>query len=117
MAAAAESFEYRLPELFGGMTRSRGEGPRSIQQACDLQAWAAGAPSLLLRTLFGMEPDAASGILRLDPHLSPDAGPLEVSNIRVGSSIVALRAEGMGPTTYVKVLSQEGPPLRIKGAA
>jgi glycogen debranching enzyme len=117
LAAAAERFEYRLPELFGGKARSRGEGPQSIQQACDLQAWAAGAPSLLLRTLLGMEADAASGILRLDGHLSPDAGPLEVSNVRIGTSTVALRAEGQGPTTRVKVLSQEGPPLRIKGAA
>ncbi|MFQ5907886.1 MAG: glycogen debranching N-terminal domain-containing protein [Thermoplasmata archaeon] len=116
LAAAAERFEYRLPELFGGTARSRGEGPQRIQQACDLQAWAAGAPSLLLRTLLGMEPDAASGVLRLDPHLSPDAGPLEVSNVRVGPSTVALRAEGLGPTTRVEVLSQEGPPLRIEGS-
>ncbi|MFQ5919317.1 MAG: glycogen debranching N-terminal domain-containing protein [Thermoplasmata archaeon] len=117
LAAVAKSFEYRLPELFGGTSRSGGEGPRRIQQACDLQAWAAGAPSLLLRALLGMEPDATSGILRLDPYLSPDAGPTEVSGVRVGSSTVALRAEGRGPATRLKVLSQKGPSLRILGAA
>ncbi|MDX1534342.1 MAG: glycogen debranching N-terminal domain-containing protein [Thermoplasmata archaeon] len=116
LAAAAEAFGKRLPELFGGADRSRG-GPQGIPQACDLQAWAAGVPLMLLRALLGLEADAASGVLRLDPYLPLGMDPLKISGVRVGSSTVALRAEGVRSASSVQIVSQEGPPLTIEGAA
>jgi glycogen debranching enzyme len=39
----------RLPELFGGVARRAGEGPTLYPGACSPQAWAAGAPLMLMR--------------------------------------------------------------------
>jgi glycogen debranching enzyme len=60
---AAESFGWRLPELFGGIDTSIGSdqpdraAPLPYPASCSPQAWAAGAPLLLLRAVAGLEPD------------------------------------------------------------
>jgi glycogen debranching enzyme len=64
---AAAFFDYRLPETFAGYPRERTEFPVEYPSACTPQAWATGAPLLLLRVLLGLEPDgetvAASPVL------------------------------------------------------
>jgi glycogen debranching enzyme len=47
-----------LPELFAGTERGEGDRPERLEIACSPQAWAAGAPLLVLRSLLGLEPDA-----------------------------------------------------------
>ena len=53
---AAEFFEGRLPEAFGGYERSVTKYPVQYPTACSPQAWSTGAPLLLLRTMLGLEP-------------------------------------------------------------
>jgi glycogen debranching enzyme len=53
---AAECFNGRLPEAFAGYPRKQTEYPVEYPTACSPQAWSAGAPLLLLRTMLGMEP-------------------------------------------------------------
>ena len=53
---AAEFFEGRLPEAFGGYERSQTRYPVQYPTACSPQAWSTGAPLLLLRTMLGLEP-------------------------------------------------------------
>ena len=53
---AAEFFEGRLPEAFGGYERSETRYPVQYPTACSPQAWSTGAPLLLLRTMLGLEP-------------------------------------------------------------
>ena len=53
---AAEVFEGRLPEAFGGYDRSVTKYPVKYPTACSPQAWSTGAPLLLLRTMLGLEP-------------------------------------------------------------
>src|SRR5690606_16727720 len=49
MFEASEFFElHRLPELFCGFARTAGDAPTVYPVACTPQAWAAGAPYLLL---------------------------------------------------------------------
>lgn len=53
---AARFFRHRLPEAFAGYPRDKTLFPVEYPTACSPQAWAAGAPLLLLRTLLGLEP-------------------------------------------------------------
>jgi glycogen debranching enzyme len=53
---AADFFDGRLPEAFAGYSRARAGCPVEYPTACSPQAWATGAPLLLLTTLLGLEP-------------------------------------------------------------
>jgi glycogen debranching enzyme len=77
---AATYFRYRLPEVFAGYRRQRTSFPVEYPTASSPQAWATGAPLLLLRALLGLEP--AGETLRSDPWLPPEIGRIELSGIR-----------------------------------
>ena len=53
---AAQYFLGRLPETFAGYPRALTEFPVEYPTACSPQAWATGAPLLLIRVLLGLEP-------------------------------------------------------------
>jgi glycogen debranching enzyme len=53
---AAWNFQGRLPETFAGYPRMLTDYPVEYPTACSPQAWATGAPLLLLRVLLGIEP-------------------------------------------------------------
>jgi glycogen debranching enzyme len=55
---AAPFFEYRLPEVFAGFPRSMTSVPVAFPTASRPQAWAAGAPLLLLTTLLRLQPES-----------------------------------------------------------
>jgi glycogen debranching enzyme len=76
---AAEIFEGRLPEAFGGYERSTTKYPVQYPTACSPQAWSTGAPLLLLRTMLGLEPYGEH--LIVDPALPIDIGHLELLDI------------------------------------
>lgn len=67
MFDAATFFDYRLPETFAGYPRERTRFPVEYPTACSPQAWATGAPLLLVRVLLGLEPDGDQ--LVIDPVL------------------------------------------------
>ncbi|MEP7113957.1 MAG: amylo-alpha-1,6-glucosidase, partial [Ilumatobacteraceae bacterium] len=53
---AATFFDSRLPEAFAGYSRQLTGIPVEYPTASSPQAWAAGTPLLLLRTILGLEP-------------------------------------------------------------
>ncbi|MBM0237154.1 amylo-alpha-1,6-glucosidase [Micromonospora sp. ATA32] len=53
---AAAFYDGRLPEAFAGSSRSDNRYPVNYPTACSPQAWSAGAPLLLLRTMLGLQP-------------------------------------------------------------
>ena len=56
---ASESLEFhRLPELYSGFPRRRGQGPIEYPLACAPQAWAAGSVFLFLSACLGLSIDA-----------------------------------------------------------
>ncbi|WP_445151065.1 amylo-alpha-1,6-glucosidase [Baekduia sp. Peel2402] len=57
--SAAPYFEHRLPEVFAGYPAEVTGVPVAFPTASRPQAWAAGAPLLLLTTLLGLEPGHA----------------------------------------------------------
>jgi len=76
---AAEFFEGRLPEAFGGYERSETRYPVQYPTACSPQAWSTGAPLLLLRATLGLEPEGEH--LVVDAALPSAIGHLELLDI------------------------------------
>jgi glycogen debranching enzyme len=76
---AAEFFDGRLPEAFGGYPRAMTKYPVQYPTACSPQAWSTGAPLLLLRTMLGLEP--VGNNLLVDAALPMHIGRLELLDI------------------------------------
>ncbi len=76
---AAEFFQGRLPEAFGGYEREQTMYPVQYPTACSPQAWSTGTPLLLLRTMLGLEPHGEH--LVVDPALPRRIGHLELLDI------------------------------------
>ncbi len=76
---AANYFKGRLPEAFAGYPREQTEFPVEYPTACSPQAWASGAPLLLLRAILGLEPIGDQ--LVIDPALPLMLGQLELLDI------------------------------------
>jgi glycogen debranching enzyme len=76
---AAAFSEHRLPEAFSGYPRSFSRFPVPYPTACSPQAWATGAPLLLLRSMLGLE--ARGRGVRLDPVVPQEIGSIRVSGL------------------------------------
>lgn len=76
---AAPHHEHRLPEAFAGYPRAATLVPVLYPTACLPQAWATGAPLLLLRVLLGMEPKGEE--LTAAPELPGWCGALRLRGI------------------------------------
>ncbi len=76
---ASRYFRGRLPEAFAGFPRTMTRFPAEYPTACSPQAWAAGAPLLLLRTMLGLEP--LGDHLIVEPALPVGIGRLELLDI------------------------------------
>jgi glycogen debranching enzyme len=90
LIAAASFFGHRLPEVFAGFDRERTLIPIEYPTACSPQAWAAGAPLLVVRTVLGL--DAAGGELRTAPHLPEDVQMLRLAGVRVHGHVYDVSA-------------------------
>jgi glycogen debranching enzyme len=76
---AAEFFDGRLPEAFGGYDREVTKYPVQYPTACSPQAWSTGTPLLLLRTMLGLQP--RGDYLVVDPALPQGIGQIELLDI------------------------------------
>lgn len=94
----------RLPELHCGFPKRPGYGPTPYPVACSPQAWAAGAPFLLLNSLLGLAPDAEQQRLTLRQPTLPDwLQIMEIRGMYVGQHHVHLRLERIGEHTQVTI--------------
>jgi glycogen debranching enzyme len=102
---AARAFPYyRLPELFGGMSRSGHDAPVPYPVACRPQAWAAGAFPLVAQAILGLCPDAPNGHLRIVRPTLPDwLRYVRVRDLRVGDGAVDLYYERRSGRTSVSI--------------
>jgi glycogen debranching enzyme len=82
--AAAPAFEHRLPEVFAGFPAALTSVPVAFPTASRPQAWAAGAPLLLLSTILGLQPQdreaetdlpAANGHISIRRHVHQRSQP------------------------------------------
>jgi glycogen debranching enzyme len=94
---AAVTFDMRLPELFCGFTRQRGERPIAYPVACLPQAWAAGAPFMILEACLGVSVDAVNNEIRIDrPQLPEGIDWLEIADLRLGEKNVTITFRRVG---------------------
>jgi glycogen debranching enzyme len=106
--------EYRLPELLCGIERHLKSEPVHYPVSCSPQAWAAGAPFLLLTGLLGLRPDADRGELSIvDPHLPAFLKTMRIENLRVGSSRIALDFRRDGERTHCNVADVKGGEVKV----
>jgi glycogen debranching enzyme len=96
MMTAAEYFNYQLPEVFAGMRRSETPFPIVYPTAARPQAWAAGAPVLLLQVLLGLQPDRnRHALVTVAPPGIPSwAGTIRLAGVRAFGRLWDVRLEG-----------------------
>jgi hypothetical protein len=82
--------------------------------SCSPQAWAAGAPFLLLTGMLGLQPRAERSELAIvDPHLPPFLHTLRMENLRIGDSRVTLDFKRDGERTHCNLVDVRGKEFRI----
>ncbi|NUS00543.1 MAG: amylo-alpha-16-glucosidase [Kribbellaceae bacterium] len=86
---AAESFDYRLPELYGGRGTAEESTPTPYPLSCRPQAWAAASAVAVLVAALGVEPDVPGGTLVVEPAVPWER--LELEGLRIGSDVVSVR--------------------------
>lgn len=105
---------YRLPELFCGIQRETSSEPVHYPVSCSPQAWASGAPYLMLTGLLGLRPDAGARQLKIvDPHLPNFLRTLRLGGLRVGDARVTLDFERRDKRTFCNVVSVDGSDLSV----
>jgi len=89
----------RLPELFCGFRRQRGQGPTLYPVACTPQAWASATPFTLLETSLGLQFDPLNSEIRLcNPQLPAFLDEVVLHNLTLGSASVDLQVRRHGDT-------------------
>ena len=92
---AADFFDGRLPEAFGGYERTLTRYPVQYPTACSPQAWATAAPFVFVQAILGLE--ARDGELRLDPRVPEELGRIVVRRLHAFGTewdVEAAGAEG-----------------------
>lgn len=100
---------HRLPELFCGFERRRGEGPTLYPVACNPQAWAAGAVFLLLQSCLGLSIQAHEGkIVFNEPLLPPYLEEVRIKGLKVGEALLDLVCTRHEQDVGINVIKKAG---------
>jgi glycogen debranching enzyme len=94
LLAAAEAFDFRLPELYGGDATTDLGRPVPHPAACRPQAWAAAAAVSVLQATLGLTVDVPRGEVRARP-LSV-LGAVEVTGLRIAGQRVGVSVDRAG---------------------
>lgn len=82
---------HRMPELFCGFPRRKGEGPTLYPVACSPQSWSAAAAFQLLQSLLGLEIDAPRRRVLFHRPMLPDTiRNMSIRDLRVGEATLDL---------------------------
>ncbi|GAB2601345.1 amylo-alpha-1,6-glucosidase [Kribbella endophytica] len=81
---AAESFGYRLPELYGGAGAAEEGTPTPYPLSCRPQAWAAASAVAVIVAALGIEPNGPAGTLDITPASDFPWRSLRLEGVRVG---------------------------------
>ena len=100
----------RLPELFCGFARQRGEGPVRYPVACSPQAWAAATLPSLLQSTLGIRFDPFTVTVHFErPRLPPFLDEVTLYNLAVGSGRVTVHLQRVGTEVALNVIERVGP--------
>jgi len=99
----------RLPELFCGFTRRDGEAPTLYPVACSPQAWASGAPFMVLQACLGLEIAPQQQTVRFNhARLPAFVDHLTIENLPVGEARIDLRIERQRTGVGLNILGRRG---------
>ena len=100
---------HRLPELICGFHRRPDTFPTLYPVACAPQAWAAGAPFLLLQSCLGLHIEAAAKrVSFMHPVLPDGIDSLQIADLRVAGGRVDLLLTRHAHDVGLTVLSRDG---------
>ena len=100
----------RLPELFCGFARQRGEGPVRYPVACSPQAWAAATLPSLLQATLGLRFDPFTVTVHFErPRLPPFLDEVTLYNLAVGGGQVTVHLQRVGTEVALNVIERIGP--------
>ncbi len=107
------SFFYlsQMPELYAGIQKEPQNFPVQYLGANVPQGWAAGSCFQLLAMMVGFQPDAAAGMLYLDPALPDWMGELTLRDLRLGEQVFHIRFWRDGAATRWDVI--KGDPTHV----
>ncbi len=92
--AAAERFDdFRLPELFAGITREKGTSPVPYLGTNVPQAWAAAAVFRLVAILCGIHTDGRAKTIYVNPAMPSWLPTLTLRNLRAGKGALDLHVQ------------------------
>jgi len=91
---ASTAWGGRLPELITGLDHRDSAQPVPYPTSCSPQAWAAAAPVLSMRTIFGLEPDLGRGTCRIARRVLPGFEDTDWVGLQLWDRRLTLRAEG-----------------------
>jgi glycogen debranching enzyme len=103
---AAESFDYRLPELYSGIPMMGRPAP--YPASCRPQAWSAASVGALVTVALGLRADVPRGVLQVAPLRPGPFGALRVEGIRLSGALLTIEANRDGE------VSVEGLPAGIE---
>ena len=102
---AASHFQLnQLPELYAGLQREPDNFPVQYVGANVPQAWAAGAPFVLLQAMLGILPDAPNARMYVDPALPDWLPDVTLYDLRLGRRSFDVRFWRNGEETEFEVL-------------
>ena len=99
---------HRLPELFCGIDRRRGEGPTLYPVACAPQAWSAGAAFLVIQACLGISVDGGNKRITFNrPYLPQGIPQLTIKGIRAGDASIDLLLHRRGYSVEVEIAEKQ----------
>ena len=99
----------RLPELFCGFPRRRGQGPTFYPVACSPQAWAAVTPLSLLQSCLGITFHVPSRTVGFDqPCLPPFLGEVILRGLTIGEGSIDVALRQTAGSVAMNVLARHG---------
>ncbi|MBP7527166.1 MAG: amylo-alpha-1,6-glucosidase [Syntrophorhabdaceae bacterium] len=101
--------QHRLPELFCGFRRRRGQSPTLYPVACAPQAWASGAVFLLLESCLGLSVQGSRRkVVFSNPFLPQSLKEVSIRGLRVGEASIDLLATRHEGDVGINVMRREG---------
>ena len=105
ISGSASHFQLnQLPELYAGLQRKEHSFPVQYVGANVPQAWAAGAPFMLLQAMLGIEMDAPRRRIYVDPALPAWMNDITLIDVRLGKCSFDIEFWRDGEETKFKVL-------------
>ncbi|TCO51199.1 glycogen debranching enzyme [Kribbella antiqua] len=90
---AAEAFDYRLPELYGGRGTGEESTPTPYPLSCRPQAWAVASAIAVIVAALGIEPDVPGETITITPAEVLPWKRLELRGLRLGDEVLSVRLD------------------------